>query len=724
MTADATPEELAAIEVARGMARAGIPIFVCRPNPYRPGKYFVRAGWPAQRADPSVLDDWRPGWGVAAVGGTVADFLDMDPRSGGIESQIELKNAGEWPLSFGQQATPSGGTHDVIAALGLGKETGFMPGLDYQGGLPAPDGEGQTRRAFIWLAPTVGVSKETGEQVPYRWIHEPDVDALLTWRERGDGSGAGISSRILAAQQLRRSSGAGKQLVSGAMGAGDRLFGNDREERAFTIDQAKEFVLPSLMRLRDAPIGRIEEEGMNATLAIEHFVPEFWTVDQAYAIICDNLSYTAYDPNGPSDWHADKFLARLDGRRPVLDSWKAKLATVSLIQPAPEPAPRNTGRLRAAMLRRSELSRLPEPVPLIEGVLYRNSVAVLSGKFGTYKTFVAVSWAASLATGVSWFGHRVPERVPVIYAAAEGAYGIRRRFDAWEHHHGVIIPDDLYLIPLAVRLNRPDDMIELADIVAESGAQALVFDTLHTSTPGVDENDSGQMGAVLDVLRGLQERFGVCSILPHHTGHAGERARGSSALEDDADTSFLIRLGQGEERGPDNPRIMTHRKAKDTELIPDIPLKFVKVPEVGSAYVTASDVFELAAGAGAHRPGEEVRIREPEEWTQEHTTPRAEMQRRILQALRDLAGEIGLTEPQLRTSIAERWYSGKTGRGGLTAQMWHKSWTAVRAKEVPGMPGEPLITSMGGARFALNAMARECEPAADALFGQGKGKPD
>lgn len=527
-----TPEQLRAIEIARAMADAGVPVFVCKPNPYRPGKYYIRAGWPDTEPDPSALDAWEPGWGVAAVGGRVADWLDMDPRSGGHESQELLKNENAWPLSFGKQSTPSGGTHDMISSAGIGKETGFLPGLDFQGGLPAPDEDGETHRAFVWLAPTVGKSKVTGELVPYRWINEPDLDALDEWRAADgtctDESVRGVVDRVLAARSHRPAPmqvNATQESASMPGDGGSSLFGRPAgEERIFTREQAEAFVRPHFDLAAAAVDGEVNKTGMALTLALEHFVPDFWTVEQAALIIYEALKTTPYDPNGTSDWTADQqFIERIDGRRPVRGSWKAKLATVSYLAPAPEAPVINTGRLRRAMLRRSEIHALPDPVPLIEDVLYQSSIAVLSGKFGTYKSFIAVSWAASLASGLPWFGHAVPESVPVIYAAAEGAYGIKRRLDAWESRYGPI-PDTLYLIALPARINRPGDMLELRELVAETGAKVVIFDTLHASTPGVDENDSGQMGIVMDTLRSLQQEHGVTSVLPHHTGHADRKS--------------------------------------------------------------------------------------------------------------------------------------------------------------------------------------------------------
>lgn len=707
---EATPEELAALDIARQMTEAGIPIFVCPPRLDKPGKYFFKADWQNTPADAATLDQWRPGWGVGAVGGVAADFLDVDPRSGGQESAQELKNAGHWPLTFGTAATPSGGTHHIISRTGERKETGFMPGLDFQAGGDEPDEKGSKGRAFIWLAPTVGLSKVTGELVPYRWIDTPDLEALDEWRapdgSSSDSSTEQVVARVHAHRARKKAAPAAVEQPRGeafiGIGGG-QLFGriSPALTRSFTTDQAKAFVEPHLQELREAPIGTIEERGMQAALALEHFVPSHLTAEQAYAILLEALGQTAYDPNGPSDWTADKFLARLDGRRPVPDSWKA---TASV--PWPEAPPLPTGRLRRAMHKRSEIHDLPDPVPLIDHVLFRNSVTVLAGKFGTYKSFIATGWACSLATGREWFGFQVPEPVTVIYAAAEGAAGIRRRLNAWEKAHGVVVPDSLYLISVSVRLNRPEDVTELEELIKETGAAALIFDTFHASTPGLDENDNGGIGEIFDIMRGLQERHGVACILPHHTGHSGERSRGGSSIEDDADTTFVIRL-KGEDRGPENLRTMVHRKTKDEALLPDMPLRLELIDGTKSGHVVRDeDAWKSASGAPAEI-GQQEHAPEPvlNDWTWQlisHNT--SEPARRILAMLRYLGGETGHTQAEVRGAVLSRWYGGnplkKGVKGHMSPESWRKAWGEVTS--LHGRDDEVVATNVGGARFMIN----------------------
>jgi hypothetical protein len=201
-----------ALDIARGMAAAGIPLFVASPCygarcvprcvTRTEGKgtitgYHLPSRWEATTADPSVVDSWQPGWALCALGGVLGDWLDIDPRSGGSESAQRLAEAGQWPVSYGRAATPSGGVHELIAPLHvgtaapLGKGTpAEQPGIDLRGG--RPDGSG---RGFVYLAPTVRRSKVDGAARGYRWLAVPDL-AALTARGPTDHSGASIAGFV------------------------------------------------------------------------------------------------------------------------------------------------------------------------------------------------------------------------------------------------------------------------------------------------------------------------------------------------------------------------------------------------------------------------------------------------------------------------------------------------------------------------------------------------
>lgn len=176
-------EDLAALEVARRLIALRVPVFAAPPALDEDGNwnptggvdgYWLPPEW--QRTvptlnwlDPTVpgFEDkaWRPGWALCAVAGVRFDVLDTDPRNGGDASRARLVALGLLPTVYAVATTPSGGTHELIAPLGIGSKTGFLPGLDLKGGKA-----GGSSRGFVFIAPTMKASKVSGEIRPYVWI--------------------------------------------------------------------------------------------------------------------------------------------------------------------------------------------------------------------------------------------------------------------------------------------------------------------------------------------------------------------------------------------------------------------------------------------------------------------------------------------------------------------------------------------------------------------------
>jgi hypothetical protein len=228
-------------------------------------------------------------------------------------------------------------------------------------------------------------------------------------------------------------------------------------------------------------------------------------------------------------------------------------------------------RLSRFLLNRSALRDLPKPEPLIEGVLDQGTVALLYGKWGTCKSFIGLDWAASVATGRPWQG-RATERKRTLYVAAEGAFGISGRINAWESGWGREIGDgDFAVLSRAVNLTSRVEVRELASLIEWQGYEFVVLDTLARCMVGADENsakDSGEVVAALGLLREVTpDGRGVVTGI-HHTGKDGKTFRGSSVFEAGADTVYsVIRDGAvivlDREKRKDGPLQDSHRLKLD-----------------------------------------------------------------------------------------------------------------------------------------------------------------
>jgi len=209
--------------------------------------------------------------------------------------------------------------------------------------------------------------------------------------------------------------------------------------------------------------------------------------------------------------------------------------------------PDGTPQLAAWCLTRAQLASLPEPEPLIDNVLDKSSVALLYGKWGSGKSFIAMDWAACIATGKAWQGRQV-EQQRVLYLAAEGAHGMKIRADSWEAGWQSRIPDEQFtVLRRAINLTDYRQVAELAALIDWGGYGFVVIDTIARCMVGADENSAKDCGVVVDALGRLLDktpggRGAVTGV--HHTGKDGRTFRGSSVFEAGADTVYSV-LAEG-----------------------------------------------------------------------------------------------------------------------------------------------------------------------------------
>lgn len=187
------------------------------------------------------------------------------------------------------------------------------------------------------------------------------------------------------------------------------------------------------------------------------------------------------------------------------------------------------------------LAARPPLRPLIEGVLNVDAVAMLYAPPATFKTFLALWWAACVALGRPWAGRAV-EQGPVLYVAAEGVAGIQKRVAAlaWLLNRGKPIPD-LFIYPAPVNLTSDGEVDEIVALVADRGFRFVIFDTLVKVAGGAEENDNTAMTRVTNAAERIKRAGdGETTVaLVHHSGKSGDY-RGASALEGNVDTMLKL----------------------------------------------------------------------------------------------------------------------------------------------------------------------------------------
>jgi len=202
--------------------------------------------------------------------------------------------------------------------------------------------------------------------------------------------------------------------------------------------------------------------------------------------------------------------------------------------------PSSKARRPLRLLTMSEMKSLPPPEPLIDGVLFRDTIAVLDGGPGSFKSFVAIDMALSIASGVDW--HECPVRQgPVLYVCAEGASGMGKRIKAWELVHNQQAPECTYCVPETVNFLDPGAVEQLCELIRGLPEPPVfaAIDTLARSMPGGEENTSKDMGlavAAMDAVR--REANGATVMVLHHVNRAQGTIRGHSSLLGAVDTEL------------------------------------------------------------------------------------------------------------------------------------------------------------------------------------------
>ncbi len=235
------------------------------------------------------------------------------------------------------------------------------------------------------------------------------------------------------------------------------------------------------------------------------------------------------------------------------------------------------------------MKQRPQPRWLVDGLVIEDTLAAIVGAPASYKSFLALDLALSVATGQPWTGRAV-QQAPVVYVTAEGGTGIGRRIQAWERFHQVSTPA-CYFLPHAVAFLEDvevEALIEAIRTLPET-PKVIVVDTVARCLVGGEENSAKDMGLFVANADRLRQETGALIVMVHHTGKAGKGMRGSSALPAALDTIIAV------QRTGDAISVRSE-KQKDAEEFATITLAATPV-EIGSG--GSSVVLTPAAGRAA-----------------------------------------------------------------------------------------------------------------------------
>ena len=212
---------------------------------------------------------------------------------------------------------------------------------------------------------------------------------------------------------------------------------------------------------------------------------------------------------------------------------------------------------------------------LVRKLIPETGTGLMSGQWGTYKTFAALDLAAAVMTGTVFAGHPVKRQGGVLFIAVEGREEIPIRLEALNQMkcgQAERLPffclDD---IPPLLAKNAAEQIAAKANAVAAEMRQRfdlplalIVVDTIVASAGYAragDENDSA-LGARIMATLGQVSRLTAAFVLAvDHFGKAVETGtRGTSAKEGFADVVLAL-LGSKEITGAvKNPRMAARKR--------------------------------------------------------------------------------------------------------------------------------------------------------------------
>lgn len=201
----------------------------------------------------------------------------------------------------------------------------------------------------------------------------------------------------------------------------------------------------------------------------------------------------------------------------------------------------------------------------VKHVIPAESIGLMFGGSGTFKSFIALDCALHIAHGLPWMGRRTAKG-SVLYIAAEGGAGLWNRIEAWHRERQLSWQGaDLVVVPIAIDL--AVDAWRVVDAAQASGVtpSMVIVDTLSQTYSG-DENSANEMAAYLREI-GIRFRaiWKAAVMLIHHTGHqATERPRGTSAIR--ANVDFMLGVFRDEK---EMLATVSCVKQKDGELFRD-----------------------------------------------------------------------------------------------------------------------------------------------------------
>jgi hypothetical protein len=192
---------------------------------------------------------------------------------------------------------------------------------------------------------------------------------------------------------------------------------------------------------------------------------------------------------------------------------------------------------------------LPQPLELVDGVLHQGSKMVLGSSSKSYKTWVLLDLALSVAGGTTWLGFPT-RKARALYINLEiKRSSIQKRLNAIAKMKSVPSALDLFDVwnLRGYAANLSTMLPALLDGVRGQSYGLIIVDPIYKVLGGRDENSAGEIGKLLNELEQLAMQSGAAVVFAAHyskgnqAGKASiDRVSGSGVFARDPDTILTL----------------------------------------------------------------------------------------------------------------------------------------------------------------------------------------
>jgi len=191
----------------------------------------------------------------------------------------------------------------------------------------------------------------------------------------------------------------------------------------------------------------------------------------------------------------------------------------------------------------ASLAKNPSAVDyMVTALIESGGMNVISGEYGSGKSFLVFNLAFCVANGIDWHGYKV-KQTPVVIIAGEGHAGIYNRFAALSQHYQTPMPDNLHVSKIAANFTDLESTRAVHQSVQSlyPDAGLIIIDTLNKNFGGANENETAHMTKFVNNLDAHFRHDGKTVITVHHPNKSDPNgSRGSNALPGACEGFFSV----------------------------------------------------------------------------------------------------------------------------------------------------------------------------------------